>query len=77
MNWDRILGNWKQLKGIVRQRLGRLTADYAGVVAGKRQYRLGKMQAAHAVATKAATTADAKRLAEWLARRHKADPIHK
>jgi uncharacterized protein YjbJ (UPF0337 family) len=73
MNWDRILGNWKQLKGIVRQRWGRLTADYAGVVAGKRQHRLGKTQAAHAIAAQA----DAKRLAEWLARRHKADPIHK
>jgi uncharacterized protein YjbJ (UPF0337 family) len=77
MNWDRILGNWNQLKGIVRQRWGRLTADYAGVVAGKRQHRRGRMQAAHAVALKAEATADAKQLAEWLAREHKADPIHK
>jgi uncharacterized protein YjbJ (UPF0337 family) len=42
MNRDRIEGNWKQLKGIAMQRWGRLTADYAGVVAGKRQHRLGK-----------------------------------
>jgi len=73
MNWDRILGNWEQLKGIVRQRWGRLTADYAGVVAGKRQHRLGKIQSAQGITTEA----DEKRLAEWLAREHKVDPIHK
>jgi uncharacterized protein YjbJ (UPF0337 family) len=73
MNWDRIKGNWRQLRGIVRQQWSRLTADYAGVVAGKREQRLGKIQAAHGVATQA----DAKRLAEWLTRRHKVDPIHK
>jgi uncharacterized protein YjbJ (UPF0337 family) len=73
MNWGRVLGSWKQLKGIVRQRWGRLTADYAGVVAGKRQQRRGKMQAAQAIAAQA----DAKQRADWLARRHKADPIHK
>jgi len=49
MKWERILGNWKQLTGIVRQRWSR-----------KRQHQ-----------------ADAKQLAEWLAREHKADPIHK
>ncbi|HEV3008041.1 MAG TPA: general stress protein CsbD [Burkholderiales bacterium] len=73
MNWDRILGNWKQVKGIVRQRWGRLTADYAGVVAGKRQHRLGRIQSAQGITTEA----DKKRLAEWLAREHKVDPIHK
>jgi hypothetical protein len=45
MNWDRIMGHWKQFKGI-----------YAGMVARK---------------------ANEKQLAEWLARQHKADPIHK
>jgi len=43
------------------------------VVAGKREHRLGKIQAAHGVTTQA----DEKRLAEWLARQHKLDPIHK
>ena len=73
MNWDRILGNWKQLKGIVRQRWGRLTADYAGVVAGKREQQLGKIQSAHGITAQA----NEKQLAEWLARQHKVDPIHK
>jgi uncharacterized protein YjbJ (UPF0337 family) len=73
MIWDRIQGNWRQLKGVVRWQWGRLTSDYAGVVAGKRQERLGKIQATYAIARKA----DEKRLAEWLARQHKVDPIHK
>jgi uncharacterized protein YjbJ (UPF0337 family) len=73
MNRDRIAGNWKQLKGLVRQRWGRLTANYAGVIAGKRQTMLGEVQAAQGIAKEA----DEKQLAEWLARQHKVDPIHK
>jgi uncharacterized protein YjbJ (UPF0337 family) len=73
MNRDRIEGNWRQLKGFARQQWGRLTANYAGVVAGKRQQLLGSIQAAHG-STK---EADEKQLAEWLARQHKVDPIHK
>jgi uncharacterized protein YjbJ (UPF0337 family) len=73
MNWDRITGNWRQVKGIARQQWGRLTADYAGVVAGRRQQMLGEIQAAYGV-TK---DANEKQLAEWRARQHKIDPIHK
>jgi uncharacterized protein YjbJ (UPF0337 family) len=73
MNWDRIEGNWKQLKGSVRQRWGRLTGDYVGVVAGKRQHLAGEIQIAYGITRKA----NEKRLAEWLARQHKIDPIHK
>ena len=73
MNWDRIAGNWKQLKGIARQQWGRLTEDYAGVIAGKREHLLGKIQASYGITRKA----NEKQLAEWLARQHKADPIHK
>jgi uncharacterized protein YjbJ (UPF0337 family) len=73
MNRDRIKGNLRQLTGIVRQQWSRLTGDYAGVVAGKRKQRLGKIQAAHGVIRQA----DEKRLAEWLARQHKRDPIYK
>jgi hypothetical protein len=43
------------------------------VIAGNREQRLGKIQAAYGIATQA----DENRLAEWLSRRHKADPIHK
>jgi uncharacterized protein YjbJ (UPF0337 family) len=73
VKWDRIQGNWTQLKGIARTQWGRLTADYVSVVAGKRQQLLGKTQAADAITRKA----EEKQLAEWLARQHKVDPIHK
>jgi uncharacterized protein YjbJ (UPF0337 family) len=73
VNWDRIAGSWRQVKGIARQRWGRLTADYAGVVAGKRDQSLGEIQAAYGVTRQA----NEKQLAEWLAHQHKADPIHK
>jgi uncharacterized protein YjbJ (UPF0337 family) len=73
MNRDRIAGRWRQLKGIVSARWGRLTANYVGVVAGKRQELLGQIQAAYGVTKEA----DEKQLAEWRARQHKIDPIHK
>ena len=73
MNWDRIEGNWKKFKGIARQRWGRLTADYANVVAGKREALLGEIQAAYAISR----DANERQLAEWRARQNKSDPIHK
>ena len=36
MNWDRIEGNWKQLKGKVRETWGRLTDDQLDTIAGQR-----------------------------------------
>jgi len=73
MNWDRIAGRLRQVRGIAGQQWGRLTANYAGVVAGSRQRTLGEIQAAYGV-TK---DANEKQLAEWQAHQHKVDPIHK
>jgi len=73
MNRERIAGRWKQLKGIARQRWGRLTGDYAGVVAGKREQLLGQIQTTYGITRQA----NEKQLAEWLAQQHKVDPIHK
>ena len=36
MNWDRIEGNWKQLKGRVQQQWGKLTDDDFDAINGKR-----------------------------------------
>lgn len=44
MNWDTIEGNWKQLKGTVREKWGKLTDDDISVVAGKRDLLAGKLQ---------------------------------
>ena len=50
MNWDQIAGNWKQVKGTVRQKWGKLTDDDVDVIAGKRDILLGKIQEKHGLA---------------------------
>jgi uncharacterized protein YjbJ (UPF0337 family) len=50
MNWDQIAGNWKQVKGVVREGWGKLTDDDVDVIAGKRGILLGKIQKKHGVA---------------------------
>ena len=50
MNWDQIAGNWKQVKGVVRQKWGKLTDDDVDVIAGKRDILLGKIQERHGIA---------------------------
>jgi uncharacterized protein YjbJ (UPF0337 family) len=44
MNWDRVEGNWKQVKGAVKARWGKLTDDDFDVIAGKREQLAGKIQ---------------------------------
>ncbi len=44
MNWDRIAGNWKGLRGKVREQWGDLTDDDLDVVAGRRDQLAGKLQ---------------------------------
>jgi uncharacterized protein YjbJ (UPF0337 family) len=44
MNWDRIEGQWKQYKGQVQQRWGKLTDDDLDVIDGKREELVGRLQ---------------------------------
>ena len=44
MNWDRIEGNWKQFKGQVQKRWGKLTNDHLDVVNGERKALAGRIQ---------------------------------
>lgn len=50
MNWDQIEGNWKQFKGQVRQRWGKLTDQDLTVVEGKREQLVGKIQERYGIA---------------------------
>ncbi|EHJ46903.1 CsbD family protein [Solidesulfovibrio carbinoliphilus subsp. oakridgensis] len=50
MDWNRIEGNWKQLKGKVREKWGKLTDDNIDIVAGKREQLAGKIQEAYGIA---------------------------
>ncbi|MEX0775389.1 MAG: CsbD family protein [Phycisphaeraceae bacterium] len=47
MNWDRIEGNWKQFRGKVQERWGKLTNDDLDVIQGKRDQLVGKIQNAY------------------------------
>jgi uncharacterized protein YjbJ (UPF0337 family) len=44
MNWEIVEGNWKQFRGTVRARWGKLTDDHLDEIAGKRDQLLGKIQ---------------------------------
>ena len=44
MNWDNISGNWKQFKGKVKEKWGKLTDDDLTTVAGKRDQLAGILQ---------------------------------
>ena len=44
MNWDQIEGQWKDLKGRMRQQWGKLTDDDIEQIGGKKDRLLGKLQ---------------------------------
>ena len=44
MNWDRIQGNWKQIKGELKTQWGKLTDDEFDMIAGQRDKLVGKIQ---------------------------------
>ena len=44
MNWDQITGDWKQFKGKVKEKWGKLTDDELTTVAGKRDQLAGLLQ---------------------------------
>src|ERR1700689_4882616 len=61
MDWNRVEGNWKQLKGKAKQQWGRLTEDDLTQAAGRREELAGKIQERYGVAKDAAQ----KQVDEW------------
>lgn len=61
MNWDRATGDWKQLKGKVKQKWAKLTDDDLTYVDGKRDELLGRIQERYGIAKDQAE----KQLKEW------------
>jgi uncharacterized protein YjbJ (UPF0337 family) len=55
MNSDQLEGKWKQVKGEVREKWGRLTDDDIHVVAGRREQLIGRIQERYGVAKEEAT----------------------
>ncbi len=61
MNWERVEGNWMQIKGKVREQWGKLTDDDIDVIGGRREQLAGKIQERYGVAKEEAE----KQLATW------------
>ena len=61
MNWDQIEGKWKQMKGSVKQKWGKLTDDDLDVIAGKQDQLAGKIQERYGITKEEA----AKQIREW------------
>lgn len=50
MNWNKIEGNWKQLKGKAKEQWGKLTDDDLDVIDGKREQLAGRIQERYGIA---------------------------
>jgi uncharacterized protein YjbJ (UPF0337 family) len=50
MDWNRVEGNWKQLKGKVREKWGNLTDDDLEKIKGNREQLEGKIQERYGIA---------------------------
>ncbi len=61
MNSDQLKGTWKQVKGSVKERWGKLTDDDLEIIDGKHDQLVGKIQERYGVARDAAQ----KQVEEW------------
>jgi uncharacterized protein YjbJ (UPF0337 family) len=50
MNWDQVEGQWKNIKGNIREKWAKLTDDDLEAVAGKKDQLVGKMQERYGLA---------------------------
>ncbi len=65
MNWDRVEGKWKQMRGAARAKWGRLTDDDLDLIAGHRDQLIGRLQERYGIARDEAE----KQTDEWAATR--------
>jgi len=61
MNSDQLQGKWKQIKGSVKERWGKLTDDDIDVINGMHDQLVGKIQEKYGIARDAAQ----KQVDEW------------
>jgi len=64
MDWNRVEGNWKQLRGRAKQQWGKLTDDDLAMVAGRREELAGKVQERYGIARDAAR----KQVDDWVSK---------
>jgi uncharacterized protein YjbJ (UPF0337 family) len=61
MNSDQLKGKWKQMKGSVKERWGKLTDDDLDIIDGKHDQLIGKIQERYGIAREVAQ----KQVDEW------------
>lgn len=61
MNADQMSGKWKQLKGTVKERWGKLTDDDLDIIDGQYDQLVGSIQERYGIAREAAE----RQVAEW------------
>ena len=61
MNSDQLKGKWKQVKGSVKERWGKLTDDDLNVIDGQSEQLIGKIQERYGIVREAAQ----KQVDEW------------
>ena len=61
MNEDRVQGKWKQMKGALKSRWGKLTDDDLDVIEGQKDQLVGKVQERYGIAKDEAQ----KQVDEW------------
>jgi uncharacterized protein YjbJ (UPF0337 family) len=71
MNWDQVEGKWKQMKGSVKEKWGKLTDDDLEQIAGLRDQFVGKLQERYGIAKEEAQ----RKADEWLKMQHDAQPV--
>ena len=50
MDWNRVEGNWKQVKGSIKEHWGKLTDDDLAAINGQREKLEGKVQERYGLA---------------------------
>jgi uncharacterized protein YjbJ (UPF0337 family) len=61
MNSDQLQGKWKQMKGAVKERWGKLTDDDLDIINGQREQLIGRIQERYGIAKDEAR----KQVDEW------------
>jgi uncharacterized protein YjbJ (UPF0337 family) len=69
MNWDQVEGKWKQLRGSVKQKWGKLTDSDLDYIAGRRDEFAGKLQERYGIAKEEAR----KQVEEGVRTQHEAE----
>ncbi len=62
MNTDQLQGKWKQMKGSVKERWGKLTDDDVNVINGRSDQLVGKIQEQYGIAKEEAQ----KQVDDWM-----------